>query len=69
MEANGGLPKRYLDVDETAAYLGFSKKSIYRMVDSRSIPFSKPGGRDALRFDVKALDKWMERQTIPAKSQ
>lgn len=63
------MPKRYLNPDEVAAYLGFSKKSIYRLVDDRKIPFSKPGGLDSLRFDVKAIDRWMEKQSIPARPQ
>jgi excisionase family DNA binding protein len=65
MELNGTLPKRYLTVDEVAAYLGLSKNAIYRLVDARGIPFSKPGGLEALRFDIKAVDKWMERQQVP----
>ncbi len=67
--AMNDIPKRYLNVEEVAAYLGLSKNTIQRLVDARSIPFTKPGGVDALRFDIKAIDKWMERQAIPAKSQ
>ncbi len=61
-----GLPKRYLNIDEVSAYLGLSKNAIYRLVEARNIPFTKPGGLDALRFDVKAIDKWMEKQSVPA---
>lgn len=61
------IPKRYLNVDEVAAYLGFSKASIHRLVDTRAIPFCKPGGLDGLRFDIKAIDKWIERQTVQAR--
>lgn len=64
---NMEMPKRYLNVDEVASYLAISKKAVYRLVDARSIPFTKPGGLDILRFDLKALDKWMEKQSIPAK--
>lgn len=67
MEMASAVPKRYLNPDEVAAYLGLSKKSIYKLVDARSIPFSKPGGLDSLRFDIKAIDKWMEKQAVPAK--
>ena len=67
METMTSIPKRFLNVDEVAHYLGLSKRSIYRLVDHRSIPFSKPGGVDSLRFDIKAIDKWMEKQAIPAK--
>ncbi len=66
MEGMGAVPKRYLTVDEVAAYLSVSKASIYRLVDARAIPFTKPGGIDSLRFDIKAIDKWMERQSVPA---
>lgn len=64
---NVDMPKRYVKIEDAATYLGLSKKTIYRLVDSRSIPFTKPGGLDMLRFDLRALDKWMEKQLIPAK--
>lgn len=69
MDLISTLPKRYLDVREVAQYLGLSVKTIYRLVDDRKIPFVKPGGIDSLRFDIKAIDKWIEKQTVPAKSQ
>jgi len=65
METNN-LPKRYLNIDEVAAYIGFSKRSIHRLIETRSIPFCKPGGLGGLRFDIKAIDKWMEKQSVPA---
>lgn len=62
------IPKRYLNPDELAEYLRLSKKTVYRLVDQRLIPFIKPGGVDSLRFDIKAIDKWMEKQMVRAVS-
>lgn len=63
---------RYMTVIEAADYLGMSKSSLYRMVENRMVPFiplspTKVGAairRPSLRFDVQALDKWMERKVI-----
>lgn len=66
MNMASAVQPRYLTPDDLAAYLQFSKKTIYRLVDKRAIPFSKPGGIDSLRFDIRAIDKWMEKQQVPA---
>jgi excisionase family DNA binding protein len=73
---NMDIPKRYLTIEELAVYLGFeghdgkpTTKSLYRLVSARSIPFIKPGGLDTLRFDIKAIDKWMEKHAVQAKPQ
>lgn len=69
MEAvNAGLPKRYLNVDEVALYIGVPKSTVYRLVEARNIPFNRVG-KATLRFDIKAIDKWMERRLVPARSQ
>lgn len=58
--------KRYLNVDEVAAYIGVSKYSIYRWVDRREIPFI-PLGR-VRRFDPLAIDAWMSNRTVKIKN-
>lgn len=67
MEISSQIPKRYLNIDEVASYLEISSTTIYSMVQERSIPFIKLGGKKLIRFDVKAIDKWMEKQIIPPK--
>ena len=62
-----GLPKRYLNIDELGTYLDISVNTIYGLVQQRSIPFIRFGGKKLVRFDLKAIDKWMEKQIIPAK--
>lgn len=68
------IPRRYLNIEELAVYLGFTShdgtpttKSLYRLVSDSRIPYIKPGGLDSLRFDIKAIDKWMERHAVHAK--
>lgn len=71
MENNGSalaLPKRYLNVDETAQYIGVAKSRVYRLVESRAIPFIRVG-KATLRFDIRELDKWMARRFVPARIQ
>jgi hypothetical protein len=68
---------RYLTLKEAAAYLSLSRKSLYRLVDARRIPFTaitissrQPGGpkRVHYRFDRAALDEFMaDNATIPPK--
>ncbi len=65
------IDARYLTAKQTAAYLGISVFSIYRLVERRAVPFiplhpSKAGfkQRPAIRFDVQALDIWMRAQTV-----
>ena len=53
-----------MDVGEVAEYLGVSKWLIYKLIESRDIPFV-PFGR-LIRFDRLAVDRWVERRTIQA---
>lgn len=62
--------KRYLTVAEAASYLCVSRWTLYKLVDRRLIPFISIGtngqasARNLVRFDVKALDQWMEKKAI-----
>jgi len=52
--------KRWLNVSETALYLGYSKDYIHKLKDSQfieSIHFYKKTGK--LLFDSYELDKWV----------
>lgn len=49
---------RLLDTKAAAAYLGYSKNQIHQLVHRGLIPHMKVGA--ALRFDINALDRWIE---------
>jgi excisionase family DNA binding protein len=55
--------KRLLTIKEASEYLGKSVKALYHMVYRRQIPFVKMG--KSIGFDKIALDKWIEKHTIP----
>ncbi len=64
---------RYLTLQAAAVYLSLSPKSLYRMVDARSIPFSQisvsPRTPDApkrfhYRFDRVQLDAFMAEHSV-----
>ena len=65
------IQSRYVNAKQAAAYLGVSVFSVYRLVERRAIPFiplhpSGPAetGRASVRFDLHALDGWMQKQTV-----
>lgn len=55
-----GVP-RFLTVQEVAAMLRLSPKTIYKMVSGRRIPFRKPGGH--LLFEVSEIEAWTKTGT------
>ncbi len=63
MTAKGGSPARQLlSVVQAAEYTGLSVHTVYRMVSQRRIPYVKVGR--LMKFDVRLLDQWLERQTV-----
>lgn len=60
--SNGGVGKRLLNVEEAAAYLGLQIDTIYKKARLRELPSVKVGR--ALRFDLKALERFVEQHTI-----
>jgi excisionase family DNA binding protein len=60
--SNSGVGKRLLNVGEAAGYLGLKVDTIYRKARLRELPSVKVGR--ALRFDVKALERFVEQHTI-----
>jgi excisionase family DNA binding protein len=62
MRSNGTVGKRLLNVEEVAAYLGLKVDTIYKKARLRELPCVKVGR--ALRFDVKALERFVEQHTI-----
>jgi len=59
---NGGIGRRLLNVRETAQYLGLEVDTIYRKARLRELPCVKVGR--VLRFDLKALERFVEQHTI-----
>jgi excisionase family DNA binding protein len=62
MVFNRGVGKRLLNVEEAARYLGLSVDTVYKMARLRELPSVKVGR--ALRFDVEALDLYIEQHAI-----
>ena len=60
--SNGEVGKRLLTPEEAAAYLGLKVDTIYKKARLRELPSVKVGR--ALRFDVVALDRYIEQHTI-----
>ncbi len=59
-----GNGRRLLNVREAAQYLGLEVDTIYRKARLREVPCVKVGR--ALRFDVKALEQFIEKHAIDA---
>jgi excisionase family DNA binding protein len=62
MVYNGVVGKRLLSVEEAAEYLGLKVDTVYKKARLRELPCVKVGR--ALRFDVKALERFVEQHTI-----
>jgi excisionase family DNA binding protein len=62
MRSNSSVGKRLLNVAEAATYLGIQTDTVYKKARLRELPFVKVGR--ALRFDVKALERFVEQHTI-----
>ena len=59
---NGGVGKRLLTPREAAAYLGLAEDTIYKKARLRELPSVKVGR--SLRFDLRALERFVEQNTI-----
>ena len=59
---NGVIGRRLLNVREAALYLGLEVDTVYKKARLRELPCVKVGR--ALRFDVEALDRFIEEHTI-----
>ena len=64
MGSNGGVGKRLLNVKEAARYLGLEVDTVYKKARLRELPSVKVGR--ALRFDLNALERFVEEHTIEA---
>ena len=61
MRSNEIIGKRLLNVEEAAQYLGLQVDTIYKKSRLRELPSVKVGR--ALRFDVVALDRYVEQNS------
>jgi predicted DNA-binding transcriptional regulator AlpA len=68
---DSSVQARYVNARHASAYLGISVFSVYRLVERRAIPFiplhpsgAKEAGRASVRFDLRALDVWMQKQMV-----
>ena len=64
MVLNTAIGRRLLNVREAAQYLGLEVDTVYRKARLREVPCVKVGR--ALRFDVKALEQFIEEHAIDA---
>jgi len=60
--SNGVVGKRLLNVKEAAAFLGLKVATVYKKARLRELPCVKVGR--ALRFDLEALQRFIEQHTI-----
>jgi excisionase family DNA binding protein len=59
---NSSVGRRLLNVEEAAGYLGLKVDTVYKKARLRELPYVKVGR--ALRFDVKAGERYVEQHTI-----
>lgn len=62
MVLNGLIGRRLLNVREAAQFLGLEVDTVYKKSRLRELPCVKVGR--ALRFDVQALERFIEQHTI-----
>lgn len=62
MVSNEVIGRRLLNVREAAQYLGLEVDTVYKKSRLREVPCVKVGR--ALRFDVRALERYIEQHTI-----
>jgi len=62
MVSNREVGKRLLKVEEAARFLGLEVHTVYKKARLRELPSVKVGR--ALRFDVEALQRFIEQHTI-----
>ena len=62
MRSNSHIGKRLLNPKEAAEYLGLQVDTVYKKSRLRELPSVKVGR--ALRFDVVALNRYVEQHTI-----
>jgi len=59
---NGAIARRLLNVREAAQYLGLEVDTVYKKSRLREVPCVKVGR--SLRFDLHALERYIEQHSI-----
>jgi excisionase family DNA binding protein len=62
MVSNGVIARRLLNVREAAQFLGLKVDTVYKKSRLREVPCVKVGR--SLRFDVRALEQYIEQNSI-----
>lgn len=62
MMSNGEIGRRLLKVEEAARFLGLTVDTVYKKARLREVPSVKVGR--ALRFDSRALERFVEQHTF-----
>jgi excisionase family DNA binding protein len=62
MMSNGEIGRRLLKVGEAARFLGLTVDTVYKKARLREVPSVKVGR--ALRFDIRALERFVEQHTF-----
>ena len=62
MVSNNEIGRRLLKVEKAARFLGLKVDTVYKKARLREVPSVKV--RRALRFDIKALERFVERHTF-----
>lgn len=57
--------RRLITAKEASQYLSISTDTVYRFASLRRLPYIKIGNR--VLFDIKALDRWIEKNMIKEK--
>ena len=57
--------RRLITAKEAGQYLSLSIDTVYRMASQKKVPYLKIG--DRVLFDVKALDRWIEKRMVKEK--
>ena len=57
--------RRLITAKEASQFLSLSTDTVYRMASMKKLPYLKIG--DRVLFDVKALDRWIEKHMIREK--
>ena len=60
--------KKVLNPDELSDYTGYSKSTIYKMVQNNILPYSKPNGKHVF-FDKDEIDQWLLSKRSKSKDQ
>ena len=60
--SNSEIGRQLLNVREAARYLGLEVDTVYKKARLREVPSVKVGR--ALRFDVKALERFIEQHAV-----